>query len=128
MARTRHLVELLKLELRNQGIRYRDLADNLEVSESTIKHMFSSGNFSLKRLDKICEILGLEVTDLVERHAKKTVRIDRLSIEHERILISDMKLLTVAYSIVNHWTVDDILAKYAISETECISALAQLDR
>ncbi|MEM7358769.1 MAG: helix-turn-helix transcriptional regulator [Pseudomonadota bacterium] len=128
MARSQQIIDTLKQELRAQGINYRQLADKLSLSESTIKHMFSSKNFSLRRLDSICEILNLELSDLVTRFETNSRNTDGLSIENEKLLISDIALLMVAYCVTNHWTVEEILDAYNISETECIRCLAQLDR
>ncbi len=128
MARSPQIIDTLKAELRAQGINYRQLASHLNLSESTIKHMFSSKNFSLKRLDKICELLGLELTDLVSKLEASELKIDQLSIENEKRLVSDIPLLLVAYCVTSHWTMEDILNKYNLSEPECIRCLVQLDR
>lgn len=128
MARSQQIIDTLKQELRSHGINYRELAERLELSESTIKHMFSSKNFSLKRLDKICEILGIELTDLVARYEAKSPKIEQLTIENEKRLISDIPLLIVAYCVTNQWSVDDILRTYELSQAECIRCLVQLDR
>lgn len=128
MARSQQIVETLKQELRAQGLNYRQLGEKLSLSESTIKHMFSSRNFSLKRLDKICELLNMELTDLVVQFESKSSKIEQLTIENEKLLISDIRLLMVAYCVTNHWTMDKILNTYRISETECIRCLVQLDR
>lgn len=128
MARSQQIVDRLKIELRAQGINYRQLAEALSLSESTIKHMFASKNFSLKRLDKICELLGMELTDLVRKFEASEPKLKQLTLENEQKLISDTPLLMVAYCISNHWTVEDILTFYRISETDCIRCLAQLDR
>lgn len=37
-------------------------------------------------------------------------------------------MLLVAYCVVNGWSFENIVARYRISETECITRLAQLDR
>lgn len=128
MARTSKLVDLIKLELRAQGLTYRDLAKQLDLSESTIKLMFSSKNFSLKRLDRVCELLGMEVTDVMARHESRAPKIEQITIENERKLISDIPLLLVAYCVTNHWTLEEILQKYNLAEPECIRCLVQLDR
>ncbi len=128
MARSPQIIDALKQELRSKGIQYKQLAEKLELSESTIKHMFSTKNFSLKRLDKICEILGLEISDLVAQHEARTPKIEQLTIEHERELVSDAALCLVAYCVVNNWTMQEIMDNYALSETDCIRCLAQLDR
>ena len=90
--------------------------------------MFSTKNFSLKRLDKICEILGLELSDLVSKFQASSPKLDQLSLENEKRLISDIPLLLVAYCIINHWSMNDILQSYTLSDTECIRCLVQLDR
>ena len=59
------IVAALKRELKARGITYRVLADLLELSESAVKHMFSTGNFSIRRLDEICAALELDIGDLV---------------------------------------------------------------
>jgi len=128
MARSNQIIDILKQELRAQGLNYKQVAQALGLSESTIKHMFSTKNFSLKRLDQLCELLGIEFTDLVIKFEHTKPKTKQLTIENEKKLISDMPLLMVAYCISNHWSVDDILSTYNISETECIRCLAQLDR
>ena len=128
MARSQQIVERLKIELRAQGINYRQLAQELELSESTIKHMFSTKNFSLKRLDVICELLGMELTDLVQKYEASAPKLEQLTLENEKKLISDATLLMVAYCISNRWTVEEILAEYRITEPECIRCFVQLDR
>ena len=128
MARSQQIVERLKVELRAQGINYRQLAQELDLSESTIKHMFSTKNFSLKRLDKICELLGMELTDLVRKYEASTPKLKQLTLENEKILISDTTLLMVAYCISNRWSVEEILSAYRVTEPECIRCLVQLDR
>jgi len=128
MARSPQIVDVLKLELRSQGIQYKQLAEKLDLSESTIKHMFSSKNFSLKRLDSVCEILGMELTDLVAKYEAQSPKIEQLSLEHEKELVSDAALCLVAYCVVNNWTMQEITDMYDLNETECIRCLAQLDR
>ena len=128
MARSTQIVDLIKKELRAKGVTYRDLAERLDLSESTVKHMFSSKNFSLRRLDQVCDILSLELTDLLARYEAQERKLEQLTIENEKKLISDIPLLIVAYCVTNHWTVDDILRSYNLSEPECVRCLAQLDR
>jgi len=128
MARSNQIVDVLKQKLRSQGINYRQLAKHLKLSESTIKQNFSTKNFSLNRLDKICELLGLELTDLVAAFEKQRPRIEQLSLENEKLLVSDPPLLLVAYCVTSYWSVDEILQNYDISKTDCIRCLAQLDR
>lgn len=128
MARSAKLIETLKTQLRAKGLNYRDLAKHLSLSESAVKQMFSAGNFSLSRMDAICEILHIELTDLAQLAEASEKRIDQLSLENERALIADMKLLLAAYAAANHWRFDEIMGRYQFTETELTRYLVKLDR
>jgi len=128
MARSAALVETIKRTLKSRGMSYRQLADELGLSESAIKQMFSSGNMTLKRLDALGEVLGLDISDLIALTEAGEKRIEQLSVTEERALVDDLVLLVVAYCAVNHWSFEDIVERYDITETECVKRLAQLDR
>ncbi len=128
MAQATRLVHQLKAQLKQQGVTYRELATELDLSESAVKQMFSSGNMTLARLDKICEILKLDLGDLVQLSDNAGRQLQSLSLEQESELISDPKLLLTAYCLVNHWTFTDILRRYELTEVEGIRYLAKLDR
>ena len=128
MSQSSQLVNVIKRELKAQQIAYRDLAARLELSESAVKQMFSAGNFTLKRLDAICDVLGLEFIELARLAKGASIGLHGLSVEEEERLVGDPLLLLVAYCVVNEWTFDDIIRRYAISETQCITKLAELDR
>lgn len=128
MANATRLVQEIKQLLKSRGITYRDLAGELALSESAIKQMFSSGNMTLARLDKICEVLALDMSDLLRLSEASARQLQGLSLDQENELISDPKLLLTAYCLVNHWSFADILERYEITEVEGIRYLARLDR
>jgi predicted transcriptional regulator len=64
MAQTAALVDVLKRELRARGVTYAQVARNLKLSEASVKRMFSKRDFTLKRLDRICELARSEFSDL----------------------------------------------------------------
>ena len=128
MARSKNLVEALKQLLKLSGITYGRLAQQLGLSESAVKQMFAASNLSLKRLDKICDILKIDITDLVDIAENRQAHIASLGIEQEQQLIADNRLMLMAYCLVNHWSVEDILSRYAITQHESIQLLARLDR
>ncbi len=128
MAQATRLVHELKNLLKSRGITYRELAKLLDLSESAIKQMFSSGNMTLSRLDRICEILSIDIGDLLQLSEASSQRLQQLSLEQEQELTADIKLLLTAYCLVNNWTFADILERYEITEVEGIRYLARLDR
>ncbi|MBX2870243.1 MAG: helix-turn-helix transcriptional regulator [Acidiferrobacterales bacterium] len=128
MTRAFNIVETVKKELKKSGVTYRALAQRLQISESAVKQMFASGNFSLRRLDEICEVLGLDLAELMDLVTSSEAKMELLDIDQERELVGDIKLLLVAYCLVNYWKVEDITQRYALEQKELIRILAKLDR
>jgi len=128
MAQTRQIVETLKRELRKQGITYRQVAKVLDLSEASIKRLFAENTFTLARLEQVCELLHLEVSDLIHRMEKNIDLTHQLTLEQETELVSDMKLLMVAHFLINKLEFSQIIDIYDISETEGIRLLARLER
>jgi transcriptional regulator with XRE-family HTH domain len=128
MSQTPALMNTLKRELKARGITYAHVASELDLSESSIKRLFSSANVSLARLEQMCQLVGLELSDLVQKMSGDRARIDQLTVEQEREVAEDPKLLLVATCVLNHWTFDEILDAYELDEHECIQLLVKLDR
>lgn len=114
--------------LKRKGLTYRDLAQELKLSEPTVKRMFATGNISLERLAQVSAVLGLSMAELTHLAAENRPNIHALSDQDEAFLVSDPKLLLVAVCALNHWTLTDIVATYRVSEAECVQKLLQLDR
>lgn len=127
MAQTAAIVDVMKRRLREHGLTYADVARALDLSEASVKRLFSERQFSLRRLDQICALMGLEISELV-RELKPEPRIQQLTLEQEQELVSDTRLLLVAVCGLNRWQLAEIQANYCFSETEVIGYLARLDR
>lgn len=128
MAQTSQLLSVLKKSLKANGKTYADVAKALDLTEASIKRLFSEKQFTLQRLDAVCQLLEIEISDLVQMMNEQTRRISELSREQEAEIIKDVKLLLVAVCVLNRWTMEDILLHYDLQEAECITRLATLDR
>ncbi|MDJ0759041.1 MAG: helix-turn-helix transcriptional regulator [Woeseiaceae bacterium] len=128
MTTSARLIDTIKRELKARGITYKALAERLELSESAVKHMFSTGNFSLRRLDDICGVLEIGISELVDLSETHEQKIEALSEEQEFEIMSDMRLLLVAYCLLNYWTFDEIIKRYDITPAQGIRYLRKLDR
>jgi len=128
MSQTRPLIDTLKQELRKQRITYRHVAEALGLSETSVKRLFAEESFSVKRLEKVCELLQLGIIDLVHLMEKNIELTTELTLEQEQELVADPRLLLVALLLLNRLRFADIIATYEISETEGIRLLARLDR
>lgn len=130
MAQTVQLVSILKQFLKSHGLSYRDVATELDLSEASVKRMFSECRLSLQRLDAICQMMGVEISDLVVVLNQQTMAssIAQLSIEQEQELAADPLLILVTVCVLNGWSMDDLMANYHLTETQCIHYFAVLDR
>jgi len=128
MSQTKTLIKSLKKLLRSRGVTYSDIAKHLELSETSIKRLFSQNSFSLDRLSAICEMIEMDFVDLLRVFDDEQEKITHLSSAQEQELVSDIKFLVVALCVQNTWTFTEIVTYYDISETECIRYLIRLDR
>ena len=128
MAQSVQLVDALKAALKQQGKTYADVARALKLSEASIKRCFSQGSFTLERLEAICGVAGLEISDLVEIAAEQKPPFTSLTPEQEDALLAEPKLLLMTFLALSHWQFDDIIKSYQLTEYEAIQLLSRLDR
>ncbi len=128
MNQTELLVDTLKRVLRAQKITYAQVADELGLSETSVKRLFSKSTFTLDRLEQICAKAGISIFDLAREADVTPEAVTELTPEQEQELLADPKLLLVTFSVLNHWGIDEIVDKFQITEAEVIQRLARLDR
>ena len=129
MNRTADLLETLKQYLKAKGITYKQLAAEMELSEASVKRLFSKHTFSLTRLEDVCRILDIDFYDLAMMDKERSQDTSKaLTIEQEQILMNNEKLLIFLYFLLNGWTVSLIIEEYEYSETEAIQMLRKLEK
>lgn len=128
MSASATLIDALKQSLKAQGFTYAKVARGLGMSEASVKRMFSRRDFTLKRLDKVLELAGLELGELTRSISAEAKLISRMTAQQERSIVSDKKLLLLALCALNQMPLGKIIATYEISEPECIRLLVRLDR
>jgi DNA-binding Xre family transcriptional regulator len=128
MSETAAMVNGLKRILKMRRINYAQVASALELSEATVKRMFSRNEFSLQRFEQVCRLAEVTVAELAKEVDNEKNYISQLTEEQERRVVGNTKLFIVAVCVLNHLTLEEIVAIYKISETECIQLLLELDR
>lgn len=129
MAQTEQLILSLKKSLKAHGLTYADVAKQLSLSEASIKRLFSEQNLTLERLDQICQMMELQISDLVQIMSKDNrFQIDSLSREQEQELASNPELVLVTVCVLNGWSMQQLIDSFHLTETQCIRHLARLDR
>jgi transcriptional regulator with XRE-family HTH domain len=128
MAHSGALVEVLKKELRTRGVTYAQVARKLGLSEASVKRMFSRREFTLKRLDQVCQLTHTDFSDLARILNREENLISQLTHEQEKEIASSVKLFLVAVCALNHVSPGQIVEIYDVSQAECVQLLIKLDR
>jgi len=121
------LVDTLKRLLKARGITYGELAARIDMSEASVKRMFSQKNFTLQRLDDILGASGIGFDELSAAQGAPAL-ISQLTLAQEREIIGDPRLLVVAVSAMNHIGFDDIVTFYDMSAVEVTRYMLRLDK
>lgn len=128
MGQPHMLVKTLKKILKMRKMTYRHVAQDLGLSEASIKRLFATGNFTLARLEQVCLLMGLELVDLVQMANAEKCRLSELTDAQEQELVSDHKLLLAAFLVVNGWSFDAICTHYKILKTELVVCFWKLEK
>ncbi len=128
MSQTKILITALKAQLKAHGKTYTDVAKHLNLSQASVKRLFSEGNISLTRLESICNLIELPLADLVLSMTIEHKKIDNLTLLQEQEIADDLLLLLLTVCVINGFTFDELLQEYSLTELECIQKLAKLDK
>lgn len=127
MSESAQIIDVLKRNLKSRGLTYRDIAKKVGLSEASIKRIFAEETFTLQRLEKICEAVGITVAELVKSASANEPRSQYLSIEQEQLLASDPKLLACFYLVLNGHSSDEIISRMDLNERGLRSLYVKLD-
>ncbi|MDQ6961969.1 MAG: helix-turn-helix transcriptional regulator [Mariprofundaceae bacterium] len=128
MNEVHEIVAALKIVLKQKRKTYVDVAKHLMLSEASVKRMFSTHHFTLERVGAICQMLQIGIADLLILVEKQRKTLSFLSYEQEQELVSNKELLLVALCVQNYLNFDDIVTEFNLSNKQCFSLLAILDR
>jgi transcriptional regulator with XRE-family HTH domain len=117
----------LKRSLKARGMTYAALAQALDLSEASVKRLFSERSFTLKRIESICSVLGLDLLELARLAGEGDSGPARLTVVQERGLVADPKLLLAFHLLAGEWSVPEILRDYALSPAEWARIAGRLE-
>ncbi|MDH5378646.1 MAG: helix-turn-helix domain-containing protein [Gammaproteobacteria bacterium] len=128
MSQSKTLIDALKQALRSSGLKYKDVAEHLNISEVSVRRIFSNENFSLLRLEEICAMMGMEISDLVHFMEANNKQISQLTIEQEKEFATDPMMLLMCNLVMNGWKFEDIKWGYDLDEPTLIRYLMKLSK
>ena len=118
----------LKKIIHSKGKTYADAAEILELSEGSVKRLFSSAGLSLLRLEALCNWLAIDIKEVILEAERQQPLITHLSPEQEQVLASEPRLLLVCYLVINNWKEYEIKEQFEISEAELNKHLIKLEK
>ncbi len=121
-------VGTVKRLLKAQGLTYRDVAKALDLSEASVKRVFSDESFTVERLARIANLLGYTLSELLAESASQVPPLRTLTAEQEAKVVGDERLLLVTVCALNRWTIAEIVVEYRLTRAECLKHLLVLDR
>lgn len=128
MSQTAQVVATLKQLLRSRGITYAMVASHLNRSVPAIKRQFAQQSFNIKTLESICDLLEIDLLELMQSMDAAQVSLHQLTETQEAELVADPHRLLVAVCVINHWTLEQIVSTYRLTKAECIHYLIHLER
>jgi transcriptional regulator with XRE-family HTH domain len=128
MSQTEHLVATLKRLLKARGVTYQQVARHLGLSEPSVKRQFSRLSFRLDTIEAICDLLTIDLAELVRAAEESQPAVHQLRPEQEADLVADPRRLLVAVCVLNHMTPEQIGANYRLSKAEIVAQLLRLDQ
>jgi hypothetical protein len=128
MAQTPSLIATLKKQLKAYGKTYCDVANTLDISEASVKRLFTEQSFSLQRIESICTMIHLQFSELVLLMEQEQPQLQQLSEAQEKELVADTLLLMISINVINGHSFSELCTEINIGDTECIRKLALLDR
>jgi len=122
------LVELKRL-LKDRNIRYCDIAEQLNLSETTIKRKLTGHGLSVSMLESVCSMAGVRLIDLAELAARRSdSKIHSLSTAQEQGL-ADAPFTAFIFLLLRYdWTPRQIQQEFELNDADIFLHLRRLEK
>lgn len=122
------VISSLKQALKVRGINYRELAVRLNVSEVTVKRVFSNKEITLRRFSEICQTCNIDPWVVMKDAQRKDSSSGSMPHEAEELLAKDQDLLLLLYLLLFNESQPRICKRLKISATKFYSMARDLER
>jgi transcriptional regulator with XRE-family HTH domain len=123
------LLENLKLHLKAEGLRQKDIAERLGVGLATVKRWLAGEGLTTSRLEDLCDLAKIELFELVEAVGRaRAAKQERFTPNQERVLGRNPRLFFIFFSLLNGWPPEDCERELGISHETMQAELQMLVR
>jgi DNA-binding Xre family transcriptional regulator len=123
------LIRQLKKLIKVRGMNYASLAKDLNLSEASVKRIFSQKTFTLDRLDQICEILDIDFYELAK--LSRSVDSDeknQFSGIQEKALAEEERLFVLFYMLLSGLKLNEIQRDFQFDGLTTTTLLLKLEK
>ncbi|MEM9191574.1 MAG: helix-turn-helix transcriptional regulator [Myxococcota bacterium] len=122
------IAPLLKRAARNRGVTYRELGAALGLSESAMKKVLNAADCSMNRLATLCDLLGLDLTQVIEVAKKQPIEETELTPRQQTFLLQNPLALRVFWKVFAEGaSAPKASRELGISRRQLHAVLRQLD-
>jgi DNA-binding Xre family transcriptional regulator len=122
------IMSSLKRIMKSRQITYAELGRRIQLSEASMKRIFSRATLSLGRLEQICQALDVSIQEVVRLAGEQTTdAAELLTLEQETALAADPNLLACFYLIANGRTGREIGSELGADERAVRRLMVRLD-
>jgi hypothetical protein len=122
------LLNVLKKQLRIHGITYSDAATALNLSEVSIKRIFSKHDCSLTRLNSLCELAKTSFLEISELARMESVSQDYfLNNKQEKYFSANPFNFHLFRLLYRGFSIDRLKVKYSLNTKEAFKVLRDLE-
>lgn len=129
MSQIDQFLSALKRALKSKNIIYKDLAESLDLSESSIKRILADKSISLERIEEICKACDISFSEVCRNaNFDEDVTQHTMSKDQEKVLAENPRLLHYFVLLNDGFTPVKIEKDFDISNNESKKLLLQLDK
>jgi transcriptional regulator with XRE-family HTH domain len=120
---------VLREFLQARGLRYRDIAQALDVTERTVMRWFASEAVDTKVIERLCSLIDISFFELFEFAARRVdSRLTTLTVEQEQALVDNALMNYLFVHILKGWFPKELQREVNIPEPMLVESLIQLEK
>ncbi len=124
------LIESLKALVRAKGWTYKRLAQKMKLSEPTVKRIFQGIPCNIDKITKICDLLGVSFTDLIQLSSDKGPEKFYLTRDQDDFFAENLDYYAFFYVLYyqTEGSLKELQKKWGISEDDSFRYLRKLEK
>lgn len=123
------LVDALKKSLKAKKITYAKLAKMLDISDNSVRRIFSEGTFTLERFVTICDLVGITFEELALMRDLKRQKIwYELDRKEEEFFVANITYLVFLELILEGRSPNEIAKDFELSQASLTKMLSTLEK